>query len=70
MTRVSKLRRRNKDLRHSLAASAFALGLTEVEVARLLRHANPKVTLTVYAGLTDEAASKLGEKLAAGGFGS
>jgi integrase len=58
------------DLRHSLAASSFALGLTDVEVARLLRHANPKVTLTVDAGLTDQAASKIAEKLTAGGFGS
>ncbi len=42
------------DLRHSLAANSFALGLTDVEVARLLRHANPKVTMTVYAGLSRE----------------
>jgi hypothetical protein len=27
------------DLRHSLAANSFGLGLTDVEVARLLRHA-------------------------------
>lgn len=58
------------DLRHSLAANSFALGLTDVEVARLLRHANPKVTLTVYAGLTDKAASKIAEKMTASGFGS
>jgi integrase len=58
------------DLRHSLAANSFALGLTDVEVARLLRHANPRVTMTVYAGLVDGEASKLGEKLTAGGFGS
>jgi hypothetical protein len=42
-----------------------------VEVARLLRHANPKVTLTVYADLVEDNASvKLGKKLTAGGFGS
>ncbi len=34
------------DLRHSLAANAFALGLPSPEVARLLRHANTAVTLS------------------------
>jgi integrase len=59
------------DLRHSLAANSFALGLTDVEVARLLRHANPRVTLTVYADLVEgETSATLGQRLAAGGFGS
>jgi integrase len=59
------------DLRHSLAANSFALGLTDVEVARLLRHANLRVTLTIYPDLVeDEAAVKLGKKLTAEGFGS
>jgi integrase len=59
------------DLRHSLAANSFALGLTDVEVSRLLRHANPRVTLTVYADLVEgEMSTKLGQKLAAEGFGS
>jgi integrase len=58
------------DLRHSLAANSFALGLTDAEVARLLRHANPRVTTTIYAGLVEGEAAKLGEKLAAGGFGA
>ena len=58
------------DLRHSLASNSFALGLTDVEVARLLRHANPRVTLTVYADLVeDEASTRLGRKLTAEGFG-
>ena len=35
------------DLRHSLAANALALGLAPTEVARLLRHANPAITLAV-----------------------
>ena len=35
------------------------------ETARLLRHANPQVTATVYAGLTDEQVTELGAKLAA-----
>jgi integrase len=58
------------DLRHSFAANSFALGLTDVEVARLLRHANPRVTTTVYAGLVEGEATRLGERLAAGGFGA
>jgi integrase len=54
------------DLRHSCAAFAFSLGMTPVEVARLLRHSDPAVTLSVYAGLDDAAVANLGEKLAAG----
>jgi integrase len=57
------------DLRHSLAANAFSLGLTPPEVASLLRHANPRVTLTVYAGLTEEDVTRRGDRLTAGGFG-
>jgi integrase len=53
------------DLRHSLAASAFALGLSAPEVARLLRHSTPAITLEVYAGLDGATIAKLGEKLAA-----
>lgn len=55
------------DLRHSLAANAFGLGLSPAEVARLLRHANPRVTLSVYGGLTSDAVASLGSKLAAMG---
>jgi integrase len=58
------------DLRQSLAANAFGLGLGPTEVARLLRHANPRVTLSIYAGLTDDAVSELGGKLAAMGGAS
>ena len=58
------------DLRHSLAANAFALGLTPPQVASLLRHTNPRVTLTVYAGLQENGATRIGEQLVAGGFGS
>jgi hypothetical protein len=35
------------------------------ETARLLRHANPNVTATVYADLTDEGVAALGTKLTA-----
>jgi integrase len=55
------------DLRHSLAASAFALGLSPVEVSKLLRHAHPQVTMTVYAGLAGDHVEALTAKLA--GFG-
>lgn len=54
------------DLRHSCAAFAFSLGMTPVEVARLLRHSDPVVTLSVYAGLDDASVAGLGAKLAAG----
>ena len=52
------------DLRHSLAGCAFGLGLSPVEVSKMLRHANAQVTLTVYAGLADSAALAAGDKLA------
>jgi integrase len=42
------------DLRHSLVAVAFDQGLSAPDVAALARHANARVTLAVYAGLTDE----------------
>lgn len=58
------------DLRHSLVAIAFEQGLTAPEVAVLARHANAKVTLTVYAGLTGHGREKAAAKLAAGGFGA
>jgi hypothetical protein len=40
------------------------------EVSRLLRHANPRVTTTVYGGLSDEAGAGIGEKLKNAGFGT
>ena len=53
------------DLRHSFVAVALAAELTLPEAAALARHANPRVTATVYAGLTDTARAGLGLKLAA-----
>jgi integrase len=53
------------DLRHSFVAVALAAGLTLPEAAALARHANPRVTATVYAGLTKEGREQLGAKLAA-----
>jgi integrase len=52
------------DLRHSFVAVALAAGLTLPEAAALARHANPRVTAAVYAGLTDAGRAGLGEKLA------
>jgi integrase len=57
------------DLRHSAAGLAFE-SLAVNEVSRLLRHANPRVTTTVYGGLSDEAAAGIGEKLKNAGFGT
>jgi integrase len=57
------------DLRHSAAGLAFG-SLALNEVSRLLRHANPRVTASVYGGLSDEAAAGIGEKLKSAGFGA
>jgi len=47
------------DLRHSFVAVALAAGMTLPEAAALARHANPRVTATVYAGLTAESREQL-----------
>jgi integrase len=52
------------DLRHSFVAIALAAGMTLPKAAALARHANPSVTATVYAGLTDEGREQLAGKLA------
>jgi integrase len=57
------------DLRHSAAGVAFEY-LALNEVSRLLRHANPRVTATVYGGLSDDAAAGIGQKLENAGFGT
>jgi integrase len=51
------------DLRHSLASTAFEMGLTLPEVSRLLRHANTQVTATVYADLAGNAVEVLQDRL-------
>jgi hypothetical protein len=40
------------------------------EAAILARHANPRVTLAVYAGLTDGARELAVDKLLSAGFGA
>jgi integrase len=57
------------DLRHSLVAIAFELGLSVPEVALLARHASPAVTLSIYAGLTSDGRANAIKKLVQGGFG-
>ena len=45
--------------------AALEAGLALPEVSELARHANPRITAMAYAGLTDEARAKLGDKHAA-----
>jgi integrase len=58
------------DLRHSLVAAALERGASPSEVAELARHANPKVTMTLYAGLTKDARHRAVAKLSDSGFGT
>jgi integrase len=57
------------DLRHSFAGVALAAGMSLAEVAALMRHATPAVTLAVYGGLADNGREKAAAKLVEAGFG-
>lgn len=57
------------DLRHSFVAVGFECGLSAPVIAALARHANAKVTLGMYAGLTDQGREQGVAQLAASGFG-
>lgn len=57
-------------LRHSFVAIALANGVTLPEAAMLARHANPRATLAVYAGLADGAREVAVDKLLSAGFGA
>jgi integrase len=57
------------DLRHSFVAIALANGLTLPEAAMLARHASPRVTLAIYAGVADNAREAAVDKLLTAGFG-
>jgi integrase len=48
---------------------AFEQGLSAPEVAKLARHANPRMTLGMYAGLTHEGREKTIAKLVERAFG-
>jgi integrase len=58
------------DLRHAFVAIALANEVTLAEAATLARHANPRVTVAVYAGLTDGAREVAVDKLRSAGFGA
>jgi|SRR5215213_3556401 len=47
------------DLRHSFVATLLASGVSLPEAAALARHANPRVTAAVYAGLTEQSREQL-----------
>lgn len=51
------------DLRHSFVAVALASGMTLPEASALARHANPKITASAYAGLTDAGRTQLASRL-------
>jgi integrase len=58
------------DLRHSYCALALDSGATLAEIAALARHADARVTASVYAGLADDGRTKAARKLLDAGFGS
>ena len=47
------------DLRHSCAGLLFAAGVPVPKVAAILRHADARLTLTVYAGLVESQRGEL-----------
>jgi integrase len=47
------------DLRHSCAALLLEAGVPAPKVAAIMRHADPRVTLTIYAGITDKQRAAL-----------
>ena len=53
-----------------MVAITFDLGPLGARNPVLARHANAKVTLTVYAGLTDGGRERASTKLAEGGLGA
>jgi integrase len=58
------------DLRHSVIALSLERGATPAEVAEMARHANPKVTMMLYAGLTKDGQDRVVAKLLDAGFGT
>jgi integrase len=53
------------DLRQSCARLLFAAGVPAPKVAAILRHASPRITLTVYAGLVESQRVELRDDLEA-----
>jgi integrase len=60
------------DLRHSCAGLLLAAGVSAPKVAAILRHADPRITLMVYAGLVESQRAELKDdlELALGGGAS
>jgi hypothetical protein len=58
-----------KDGRAVTGTAGYVGGLSAPEIAALARHANARVTLAVYGGLTDEGREQAAAKLIEGGFG-
>jgi integrase len=58
------------DLRHSFVTlGLLTAGVTPAEAAELARHANARVRLQMYAGVTDRARETAAAKLTNAGFG-
>jgi integrase len=57
------------DLRHTAAALALQSGANPAEVAELMRHSNPSVTMKAYARLTRDGRGAAYRKLLDAGFG-
>jgi integrase len=53
------------DLRHSCAGLLLAAGVPAPRVVAILRHADPRVTLMVYAGLVESQRVELRDDLEA-----
>jgi integrase len=59
LRRVGIRRVRLHDLRHSFASNLLATGWDVVTVSKLLGHANPQITLTIYAHALPQRAMAL-----------
>lgn len=58
------------DMRQSFVSLGFAFGGQLPEVSKLARHADPRVTAQMYAGLTDRGLEEAAARLVKAGFGS
>jgi hypothetical protein len=59
------------DMRQSFVSLGFAFGGQLPEVSKLARHADPRVTAQMYAGLTDRGLEEAAAaKLVKAGFGA
>lgn len=53
------------DLRHSAAGLLLSAGVSPPKVAAILRHADARITMTVYAGLVESQRAELRDDLEA-----